>query len=193
MFMFFWRFIKRSFSILEFLQCPIFFFLTFSFSLSFSSSAQASSVSLSHAHSTICLSIIFTGEGILVGAQLRYIDRRQVYRHWFRRQESHRLWDRILMRRIAPCERLSTGHSMETERSPRILSEFDRRCYDGWCDTVVSSLCYRYCYSLVDKKEMGSSAQGRAKRMNQRFGFSRIFLSSFENHRCELGTRFLIN
>lgn len=49
-------------------------------------------------------------------------------------------------------ERLSIGHSMETERSPTILSALDGWRYDGWCDTVVGSLCYHCCYSLVDKK-----------------------------------------
>lgn len=108
----FWCFIKRVSDALEFLQRPIFlspFFSLFLFPFLFfsphsphkqASKQAACCYNLSRAHSSICLSIIFTGEGILVGAQLRYIDRRQVHRHRFRRQEGHRLRDRIRMRRI---------------------------------------------------------------------------------------------
>lgn len=69
------------------------------------------------------MSIIFTGEGILIGAQLRYIDGRQVHRHRFRRQEGHRLRDRIRMSRI---RRRVRGYQLaipwKIERSPRALS-----------------------------------------------------------------------
>lgn len=120
---------------LEFLQRTIFLLFLFpsrflsSLSLSLvlfhrlSSSQRAVITVIARAHSTICLSIIFTGEGILVGAQLRYIDGRQVHRHRFRRQEGHRLRDRIRMSRIW---RRVRGYQLaipwKIERSPRVLS-----------------------------------------------------------------------
>lgn len=100
----FWCFIKRANEprcsqtfTTSYLSC-IFLFLSLLLRLSCLLRQRATRcITVIAAHSTY-LSIIFTVEGILIGAQLRRIDGWQVHRHWFGRQEGHRLRGHVLRR-----------------------------------------------------------------------------------------------
>lgn len=105
--------------VLEFLQHSVSHvspFLSLSLILSLYLSQQANVYTCYRtAHSTY-LSIIFTVERTFVGAQLRYICRRQVHCHWLWRQKGHRLRGHILnaiIRRSGEDEALSGAVSRD--------------------------------------------------------------------------------
>lgn len=115
---------------------------------------QATRCNRYRAHSTTYLSIIFTVEGILIGAQLRRIDGWQVHRHWFGRQEGHRLRSHIL-------RRYQLTLSLENDA---LVREHWRKC-----DDVIALFIIVVIRSLTGKGD-----QSRAKRIDCSIDFQRF-------------------